>query len=195
MTTNHATSLSHSNVGIIIGMTKAGRKRKLKSKRQPSGKSNSWENPRAVCMARRISDQIERQVSHPHYGFPLGLLHATKFITDAEFDAGQAWARLTFRFGQVMGIAMPVPKAVNWEGARGADLGAGPTNEEAARIKAEKARQDGIIATTDTKGMRLMIECCIEDRPPWAPSRLKKVLEALAEFRASGHQARRKERA
>jgi hypothetical protein len=167
-------------------MTKAGRKRKQGVKRYRSGKANSWENPRSTVLAKRIADQLERQVSHPHYGFPLGLLYATKAITDAEFDAGQAWARLTFRFAQVMGTPLPVPRAVNWDGTRGADLGNAPSNEEAAKVKAEKARQDGIIATTDPKGIQMMIQCCIEDQPPWAPNRLKKCLTMLAQYRSSG---------
>jgi hypothetical protein len=167
-------------------MTKAGRKRKLRAKRSPAGKVNSWENPRATAHAQRIRAQLERQVNHPHYGFPLGLLHATGFINDAEFDAGQAWARLTFRFAQIQGIALPVPKAVNWAGAVGLNLGGAPEPQEIARVKAEKARADGIVATADAKGLAMMIETLIEDRAPYAPNRLKKVLAALAEYRSSG---------
>ncbi len=167
-------------------MTKAGRKRKLKAKRSPSGKVNSWEDPRVLGEAKRIRDKIRHTISHPHYGFPLGTLHAEKAITDAEFDAGMAWATLAFRFRQMQGIHDPVPKAVNFAGRLGAPLGVTPSPQEVARVKAELARMDGVIATADHQGIQMMFQCCIEDLEPWAPSRLRKVLTALAEFRASG---------
>ncbi len=171
-------------------MTKAGRKRKLKAKRSPSGKVNSWEDPRTIGLAKRIRDQVRREISHPHYGFPLGILHATGDITDAEFDAGMAWAQLTFRFRQMRGISEPVPKAINFMGRIGKMLGGTHSAEDEARVKAELARLDGVIATADHQGIQMMFQCCIEDLEAWAPNRLKNVLKAVAEYRASGRSRR-----
>jgi hypothetical protein len=171
-------------------MTKAGRKRKFKAKRYPNGQTNTYTDPRAVGQTRRIIEQLWRDATNPFYGFPLGILLATRFITQAEFDAGMEWASLHWRHAQIIGLMLPRCKAVNWNGAQGKALSLPPTATEVKSVRVEKARSDGVVSSADPKGLAFMIECCIEDRDPCDRFRLKRVLNALAEWRAGRARAR-----
>src|SRR5262245_20736674 len=55
-------------------VTRAGRKLKHGAKRHPSGRVNSWEDPRQLVTARRIRDKLSSELNNPLYGYPLGIL-------------------------------------------------------------------------------------------------------------------------
>jgi hypothetical protein len=136
-----------------------------------------------VAEAKRIRDKVRREVQHPFHGFPLGILHLAGYITEHELEAGQAWARLTYDFARLQGLNLPMPRAVDFARSYGRTLDAEPTPEQIARVRAEKAKQDALVHRADGDGLRMLIEVCIEDREPWAPARLKKVLTVLADYR------------
>lgn len=170
-------------------MTKAGRKRKQRSKRQPSGKANSWEDPRALGLARRIRDQMHRDMANPMYGFPLGILHTTKFINDDEFNAGIAWVKATYEFAQVEEIPLLTPRAISFDRVHGKSTKV-ISDERVKEIRQRKREYDGVVATADDKGLSMMIATCIEDREAWSPVRLRNVLRALAEYRSGKKRVR-----
>src|SRR5215211_5259847 len=78
---------------------------------------------------------------------------------------------------------MPTPKAVTWTRAAGASTVPEPTSKEIGRARSEKTRLDAKVASVDPQGINMMFETCLADNEPWAPSRLKKILVALAKVR------------
>jgi hypothetical protein len=172
-----------------LHMTK-GRKRKFNAKRHPNGKTNTYTDPAKLGKARRVVEQLWRDASNPMFGFPLGILFATEFLTEAEFNAGMEWASLHWRHAQVIGLMLPKCKAINWNGPRGKALSEPPSMSEVKSVRVKKARSDGVAASADPMGIAFLVECCIEDRDPCDRFRLKRVLAALAEWRAGRVRAR-----
>lgn len=164
-----------------------GRKKKQKVKRSSNGRINYYEDPRNMVIAKRIRDKIRHEVSHQYRGYPLGILHLDGKLNDQEFAAGTYWAGLSYEFATIMGLPLPVPKAVDLTRVKGQSTDE-PKADKIARIKRDKAVADGIVATADVHGLSMMIATCIEDKWPFSENRLKRVLATLADYLAGKRQ-------
>lgn len=160
-------------------MSRRGRKRKQNVDRQPNGRANVWENPKAATELRRMASKLRHDVTHPWYGYPLGKLALSGYITAEEFEAGTRWAELTWRWGQIMGIAMPMCRAINWEGSHGKSLADPPQPEEIERVKTRKVMADMAISRAGFGVERECIKVIIEDCEPDRRELVRAGLRAL----------------
>lgn len=158
-------------------MSKSGRKRRQGAKRSPSGKINTWEDPRGTVDIQRQKQEIARR-RDPKYGYPLGILHVERMITDEMFEAGCAYAWLAWRYSQIKGFMLPRPRAINWEGSQGRALASEPTPSEVEEVEkrmdeANAALQEHFIAIT----------VLINDEWPMSVPALRRALQSLVDWR------------
>ena len=106
-------------------MGKRGPKPKHGMPRTPSGRIRQGVEARCVILdaernenqgtvkMRRMRDELDHNVLHPLYGWPIGKLALLQIITPDEFDAGRKWAELTFKHAQIVGLMLPKCKAID----------------------------------------------------------------------------------
>ena len=134
-----------------------------------------------VVTLRRMRDELERDVTHPLFGFPLGKLALLGVITHEELDAGRAWAELTWRHAQMVGLMLPKCKAINWEGAQGRSLAKPPDEEKIEANRKQKDADDAKIKTAGFGAMRERMQVCICDEEPSDRRLLRRALQKLLE--------------
>ena len=166
-----------------MGTTRAGRKRKHGVVRQPDGRTHpsSRDDPTATATLRRLREALVRDVTHPWYGFPLGRLALEKYITGDEYDAGRAWAELTWRHAQIVGIMLPKCKAINWEGAQGRSLAKEPGEDHIAQVKERKYRADQQIHHAGWQAMEECKRVILCDEEPQDRQLLRKALRNMVD--------------
>lgn len=174
-------------------MGKAGRKPKHGVQRTTSGRiSRSMEargeimeaekrENQSVVKMRRLREKMEHEVTHPLFGFPLGKLALLQVITPEELDAGRAWAELTFRHAQIVGIMLPKCKAIDWGAQGGRSLGREPDEEQIERVKARKDDADNRIRQAGLNAMSEMVRVCVCDEEPSSTFLLKRALQKLVD--------------
>lgn len=172
-------------------MSQRGRKRKPGVQRTPTGRiSRSAESRHEITEAesrdaqkvvtlRLMRERLRRDVTHPWYGFPLGRLAIEDYITGDELDAGKAWAELTWRHAQVIGLMLPKCKAIDWEGAQGRSLAKEPDEDKIEQLKTRKNDADNRIREAGFGAIREMMAVCINDDEPSDRGLLKRALQKL----------------
>lgn len=169
-------------------MTKAGRKRKQGVRRFPRGRIRNAEpgDPRDLVLARRIRDRIRKEASHECAGFPLGILYVTGEISEADYEAGRAFAALRARHGHIMGLPLPACRAIDWEGCQGRAIAAQPGAEEIRMVRRRVAEaEQTILRNAGPQGLTALEETCLLDREPQNPYLLKRCLALLSRGRAA----------
>jgi hypothetical protein len=147
-------------------MSKAGRKRNSMAKRQPDGSIRSYEDPMAQTVAMRISKRLNDDAKHEWFGFPLGVMMATKVITAEEFAAGKRWTTLMWRLAQIDGLMLPKCKAIDWSGTHGRALAADPTEDELgefSKLRISVAKLNASITSVTPSAMGIMRRLCLAD--------------------------------
>ncbi len=164
-------------------MNRGGGKRKFGVERYPGGRIRYPHppDPRDLVLARRIRDRIRNDASHECAGFPLGILYVTGEISEAEFNAGRAFATLRCRHARIMGLPPAVCRAVNWEGSPGRTIAAEPSAEEIRTVKRRVAHaEQTILRNAGPHGLAALEHTCLLDREPQNPYLLKRCLGILS---------------
>jgi hypothetical protein len=170
-------------------MTRAGRKRKLAVARSAKGRIRHAHapDPRDLALARRIRDRIRKDASHECAGFPLGILYVTGEISEADYEAGRAFAALRARHGRIMGLPLPWCRAIDWQGTQGRAIAAEPDAEEIRTVKRRVSEaEQTILRNAGPRGLAALEETCLLDREPQNPYLLKRCLGILSRARAEG---------
>ena len=174
-------------------MGQRGRRRKPHAHRTPGGqisrsqaarddmREHEERDAQKVVVLRRVRERMRHEVTHPWYGFPLGKLALEEYITGDELDAGKAWAELTWRHAQVVGLMLPKCKAVDWEGSQGRSLAKPPDEEKIELVKSRKNEADSRIREAGVGAMSEMTRVCICDEEPSDRLLLKRALRKLLE--------------
>ncbi len=164
-------------------MSRPGRKRKYGVERYPGGSIRYAHSPdpRDLALARRIRDRIRQDASHECAGFPLGILYVTGEISEAEFNAGRAFAALRFRHARIIGLPLNVCRAINWERSQGRAIAAEPSAEEIRTVKRRVTHlEQTILRNAGPQGLAALEHTCLLDREPQNPYLLKRCLGILS---------------
>ncbi|MDP3940176.1 MAG: hypothetical protein Q8R92_18835, partial [Deltaproteobacteria bacterium] len=172
-------------------MGQRGKKRKDHAQRTSSGRisrsqaaqdgmrEHEERDAQKVVVLRRVRDKLRHDVTHPWFGFPLGQLALEEYITAEELDAGRAWAELTWRHAQMIGLMLPKCKAIDWEGSQGRSLSKPPDEEKIEQIKERKNDADNRIRQAGFGAMREMMRVCACDEEPSDRVLLRRALQKL----------------
>ena len=118
--------------------------------------------------------------------FPLGVLYLAGEISEADYEAGRAFAALRARHGRIMGLPLPSCRAVDWEGHQGHAIAAEPDAEEIRIVKRKIAEaEQTILRNAGPRGLAALEETCLLDREPQNPFLLKRCLGILSRVKAA----------
>jgi hypothetical protein len=196
-----------------IDVGNRGRKRKPNVERDRRGKSRgvSSQDLMAEALAYRRRDLLRAGISPEHAldalaGFTLGRLllrHRADSsdpgsINEAQFNAGEAWAKLVRRHAAIMGYTLSSPKSPSFVlAASGLSCMAGPTESEVSSVRRQFANCYGaLMEACRLHGLRvrdITYAVCLDDRPLESLSRedygqLRIGLNALAKIINPGNQ-------
>lgn len=174
-------------------MASKGRKPKAHAPRTTSGRisratgarqemrEHEERDTQKVVKLRLMREELERNVTHPMFGFPLGKLALLQVISQDEYDAGRAWAELTFRHAQIVGLVLPKCRAIDWGGAGGRSLGREPSEEQIEKVRTRKDEADNRIRQAGIGAMSEMMRVCVCDEEPSDRLLLKRALQKLVD--------------
>jgi hypothetical protein len=138
-------------------------------------------DPRDTALARRIRDRIRNDASHEWAGFPLGILYVTGEISQADYEAGRAFAALRGRFARIMGLPFTRCRAIDWNGGQGRAMASEPSAEEIRTVRRKMAGlEQAILRDAGRQGLSALEETCLLDREPQNPFLLKRCLGILS---------------
>jgi len=166
-------------------MSRAGRKRKINADRRPDGKPRQpiVDNLQQVARQRMQHHGLSAIDARSDLGgYPLGRLWASKRISERLHEIGTAWAKLRWRYGQIMGIMLPMSRCIDWQGPGGRSLADEPDPEEIGTVKTSMHKAIKALSFhTPTIGM--IDRVCVADEDPEDVSVLQRGLLALSKSR------------
>lgn len=166
-----------------LAMATRGRKRKPDVRRQPDGRTHpdTRDDPTSTVTLRRMRVMMKNVVTHPLYDFPLGQLALLKEITSDEFDAGCAWAELTWRHAQMIGLMLPKCKAIDWQGSQGRSLAQEPDEERIMQLRQRKNEADMRVRRAGIGALKEMERVVLCDEAPGNRPLLQRALQNLVD--------------
>lgn len=172
-------------------MARRGRPRKHK-RREPSGRGSravaeranrefaAWQRrhvdvkPALACDPEATTESLRID---PLAATPLGRLLLNGEINQAEFDAGEDYARAVYWFRLVSGLSFELPSRL---GLRGVDN----SEFDAATIRAARQKYAEVRAILNRAGRGVLPEvhkCCVNEREGYALLKVKRGLRALVQ--------------